>query len=67
LTQEQRRFNYYHSRVRVQVERAIGLLKGRFQSLIKLRVQVKDYRAHLWAIIWICVLLVLHNLTIKIE
>lgn len=67
LTREQRRFNYYHSRLRVQVECAIGLLKGTWQSLRELRVQIKDQRCHAWAIIWIRCTIILHNIIIRHE
>lgn len=50
LTRAQRRFNYFHSRVHVQVKCAIGLLKGRWQSLREVRIQVKAYVVYLYFI-----------------
>ncbi|EMD30820.1 hypothetical protein CERSUDRAFT_40060, partial [Gelatoporia subvermispora B] len=64
LSRERRHFNYWHSRLRVQVECAIGLLKGTWQSLHELRIQIKNLHAHAWAIIWIRCALILHNLII---
>jgi hypothetical protein len=45
----------------------IGLLKGRFQSLIELRIQVYTHKKHVWAIMWICCCIILHNLILRIE
>jgi hypothetical protein len=45
----------------------IGLLKGRFQSLFQLRIQVYTHEKHLWAIMWIRCCIILHNLILRIE
>lgn len=34
LTEGQKNYNYCHSRARIAIERAFGLLKGRFRSLL---------------------------------
>jgi len=67
LTQSQRRFNYRLSTVRVRAEHAIGLLKGRFQSLRELRIQIGSHHLHKWAILWVCCCVILHNLIILFE
>lgn len=53
--------------IRIRVEHTIGLLKGRFQSLFQLRIQVYDHKKHLWAIMWIRCCIILHNLIIQLE
>jgi hypothetical protein len=45
----------------------IGLLKGRFQSLFQLRIQIYTHEKHLWAIMWIRCCIILHNLILRIE
>jgi len=63
-------YNVYHlvyiifmgCRFFIWVEHAIGLLKGWFQSLFQLCIQIYTHERHLWAIIWICCCLILHNL-----
>ncbi|KZT66680.1 hypothetical protein DAEQUDRAFT_642411, partial [Daedalea quercina L-15889] len=67
LTREERRFNYYLSRIRVAVEHAIGLLKIRWQSLKELRIHISDEIQWMFAVMWIRTCLVLHNLVIKSE
>ena len=39
-----------------------GILKGRFQSLKSLRVQVESKTDHAWAVYWVKACCVLHNL-----
>jgi hypothetical protein len=53
--------------IRIRVEHAIGLLKGRFQSLFQLRIQVYTHRKHVWAIMWVRCCIILHNLIIRLE
>jgi hypothetical protein len=53
--------------IRIRIEHTIGVLKGRFQSLLGLRIQVLNHRRHLWAIMWIRCCIILHNLIIRIE
>lgn len=67
ITPDQSRFNYYLSRLRVRVEHAIGLLKGRFQSLRELRIQISSTERHRSAVRWIQCCITLHNLIIMIE
>ena len=45
----------------------MGLLKGRFQSLKEIRVQLNDSRHHMIVIMWARVCIILHNLIICIE
>lgn len=57
----------YPCQIRIRIEHAIGLLKGRFQSLFELRIQVYTHDRHLWAIIWIRCCIILHNLILQVE
>ena len=54
-------------KVRIRSEHAIGVLKGRFQSLKELRFQISDQKKHTFIILWIVCCLILHNLIIRIE
>lgn len=67
LTTEQRHFNFFLSTIRIRVEHAIGLLKGRFQSLRELRIQIGSKQKHRWAILWIRCCIVISNLIIRLE
>jgi hypothetical protein len=49
------------------VEHAVGLLKGTFQSLKEIRIQLIDARRHMIIIMWVRVCIVLHNLIVHIE
>jgi hypothetical protein len=53
--------------IRIRVEHVIGMLKGRFQSLFQLRIQVYTHDKHLWAIMWIRCCIILHNLILRVE
>ena len=57
----------YHFQVRIRSEHAIGLLKGTFQSLKELRIQISDKKKHLELILWVRCCIILHNLIIRIE
>lgn len=67
LTPDERTFNYWVSRVRIRVEHTIGLLKGRFQSLLELRINVHNNQHHLYTIMWCRACIILHNLVLRIE
>jgi hypothetical protein len=45
----------------------MGLLKGTFQSLKEIRIQLVDTRRHMIIIMWARVCIILHNLIIRIE
>ena len=49
------------------MEHTIGLLKGTFQSLKEIRVQLINIKRHKIIIMWVRVCLILHNLIIQIE
>jgi hypothetical protein len=53
--------------VRIRAEHAIGLLKGRFQALRELRIQIASHKRHEWAIFFIRCCIILHNLIIMLE
>lgn len=67
LSSQQKDFNYNISKIRIRSEHAIGLLKGRWQSLHKLRIQICNNQRHLFAIAWIRTCIILHNLTIDYQ
>ncbi|KAI3998489.1 hypothetical protein K525DRAFT_176421, partial [Schizophyllum commune Loenen D] len=67
LTPDQRTFNYWISKIRIRIEHTMGMLKGRWQSLRELRIQMTDQRRHLFAILWIRVCIILHNLILRKE
>ncbi|TRM56817.1 hypothetical protein BD626DRAFT_465860 [Schizophyllum amplum] len=45
----------------------MGMLKGRWQSLRELRIQMKDKKRHLLAVLWIRVCIILHNIILRKE
>ena len=60
LTNEQKRFNYCHSATRMVVERAIGLLKGRFRRLMYY-VDMRNIKDIIECILAACVI---HNIAL---
>ena len=60
-------FHGHVLQIRIRVEHMMGLLKGTFQSLKEIRIQLVDTRHHMIIIMWACVCIVLHNLIIRIE
>ena len=83
LTADQRTYNYWVSKVsfmpcskfnephcsqiRIRVEHMIGMLKGTFQSLKEIRIQLVNTKRHMVIIMWARVCIILHNLIIRIE
>ena len=83
LTADQRMYNYWVSKVchiqlsdfnksyclqiHICVEHTMGLLKGTFQSLKEIRIQLTNTRCHMIIIMWAHVCIVLHNLIICIK
>ena len=67
LSPDQKTFNYHLLKICIHVEHAIGLLKGRYQSLFELRIQIYMHEKHLWAVMWIRCCIILHNLVLQIE
>ena len=59
------RFNFLHSKVRVDIEHAFGILKGRWQSLNGLRVRISNARRYDFAVKSIMACVVLHNILIQ--
>jgi DDE superfamily endonuclease len=51
----------------IRVKHTMGLLKGTFQSLKEIQIQLIDVRRHMIIIMWAHVCIVLHNLIIRIE
>ena len=53
--------------IRIRVEHTMGLLKGTFQSLKEIQIQLVNTKRHMIIIMWARVCIVLHNLIIRIE
>lgn len=62
---ENRRFNRKLSAVRVDIEDAFGMLKGRWQSLTGLRILVKNQESYKYAVQWTTACVVLHNILLS--
>ncbi len=60
-------FNNHVSMVRIRSEHAIGYLKGRFQSLKDLRIQIDTEESHKLATYWILACVVVHNFAMECE
>ena len=45
----------------------MGMLKGTFQSLKEIRIQLINAKHHMIIVMWACICIVLHNLIIRIE
>ncbi|KAF7377320.1 DDE Tnp4 domain-containing protein [Mycena sanguinolenta] len=55
------------SHIRVRSEHCMGALKGRFQCLRGLRVNINSNEDHWEALRWVTVAIILHNLVIYVE
>lgn len=64
MTDEQNKFNYQISHVRIAVEHAIGILKERFQSLKELRLRIRGKDSMKYTNLWIRACFVLHNILV---
>lgn len=60
-------FDKVASHIRVRSEHCMGALKGRFQCLRGLRVDINNVNDHIEALRWITVAIILHNLFIDTE
>lgn len=60
-------FNNYISILRIRSEHTIGFLKGRFQSLKRLRVLIKDAETHRFATYWVIACIVVHTYAMRCE
>ena len=60
-----RKFNKKLSRVRIDIEHAFGMLKGRWKSLTGLRVRVNKPERYKYAVQWITACVVLHNILLR--
>ncbi len=64
---ENAEFNNHVSMVRIRSEHCIGFLKGWFQSLKNLQMQIKDEKEHKLATLWTVACMVVHNFALKHE
>ena len=60
-------FDRVLAQLRVRSEHCMGALKGRFQCLRGLRVNINSNSEHAYALRWITVAIILHNLIIDVE
>lgn len=67
LVPENKIFDTAVSHIRVRSEHCVGAIKGRFQSLHGLRVNINSNSDHIKACRWITVAIILHNAVIDIE
>lgn len=65
--QKNRQFNFALSRIRIRSEHAIGYLKGRFQSLKELHIQINSPKDVMFASCWIQSCIILHAFSIDNE
>jgi hypothetical protein len=67
LLPENAKFDKVVSHLRVRSEHCIGALKGQWQSLRDLCVQINSVADHERACRWITIAIILHNLVIDVE
>lgn len=67
LIPENARFDRMVSHLRIRSEHCLGALKGRFQCLRGLRVEISNNEQHVKACRWITIAIILHNLIIDVE
>ena len=67
LRRENTLFDAAIAHIRVRSEHCMGALKGRFQCLRGLRVNINSREEHVEAGRWITVAIILHNLIIDVE
>jgi DDE superfamily endonuclease len=60
-------FNNHLSHIRIRSEHAIGYLKGRFQSLKELRVQIMNQKSHKFATYWVACCIGVHAFAMACE
>ena len=60
-------FNNHVSILRIRSEHAIGFLKGRFQSLKGLRVNINNKNSHKFATYWVVACIGIHAFAMKCE
>ena len=51
----------------IHVEHTVGMLKGTFQLLKEIQIQLVNTKHHMIIIMWVCICIMLHNLIIHIE
>lgn len=59
------RFNRKLSAIRIDIEHALEMLKGRWKSLTGLRILIHDQASYKYAVQWITACLVLHNILLS--
>ena len=60
-------FNNHLSHIRIRSEHAIGFLKGRFQSLKELRIQIRNKKSHKFATYWVACCVGVHAFAMACE
>lgn len=61
------RFNRKLSSLRIDIEHAFGILKGRWGSLVGLRILLRLKNLYKFAVKWITACCVLHNILVNIR
>ena len=62
-----RQFNQKLSSVRVDIEHAFGTLKGRWESLMGLRLIIRSREKYKLAVKWITMCCILHNILVDLK
>lgn len=60
-------FNNHVSMLRIRSEHAIGFLKGRFQSLKSLRINIRNEATHKFATYWVVACIAVHSFAMQCE
>ena len=66
LSNNSQHFNRILSSIRIDIEHAFGMLKGRWKSLCGLRLKVDTDEHYEYAIQWIIACVVLHNVLLDV-
>lgn len=66
LQPRNRVFDEQVSKLRIRSEHCMGALKNRFQCLNGLNISIEDADDHIWALEWIKVCVILHNIVVDL-
>ena len=64
---QNKEFNRCLSSVRIDIEHAFGMLKGRWKSLIGLRLILTTQKKYEFACMWVTACLVFHNILVDLN
>ena len=67
LRRNNQKFNRRLSSIRIDIEHAFGMLKGRWKSLTGLRLIFTNHQQYEYACMWIIACMVLHNILLDLN